>query len=124
MCAHGSAGFSAQKIWMIKCQRTLTGSSLADAKTAVEQAIERLTATATAADRRAVVRAFFGYSPGGPPKAVTDLLDHPVSWYRWAGLELLDAWGALGGAGGLIEDRLWDRSLLVRTRALRVHRGQ
>jgi hypothetical protein len=124
MCAHGSIGVSAQKIWMIKHNRTLTGGSLGDAKIAVERAIERLTATAPAADRRAAVRDFFGYSPGGPPKAVIDLLDHRVSWYRWAGLELLDAWGAPGQVSELIEERLWDRSVLVRTRALRTHRGQ
>jgi hypothetical protein len=123
MCAHGSAGFSAQKIWMIKCQRALTGSSLSDAKTAVERALERLTATAASADRRAAVHDFFGYSPGGPPKALTELLDHSLSWYRWAGLELLDAWGEEGRVGELIEDRLWDRSAIVRTRALRMHRG-
>jgi hypothetical protein len=123
MCAHGSGGFANQKLWMIKHQRTLTGSGLADAKGIVERAINQLTTTATTGDRLASVRDFFGYSPGGPPKALTDLLEHRLSWYRWAGLELLDAWGEPAAVPTLIADRLWDRSARVRTRALRMFRG-
>lgn len=124
MCAHGSAGFAAQKIWMIKHQRTLTGTGLADAKGIVERAIERLTATATAGEKGARVQEYFGQVPTGPPKTLTDLLEHRLSWYRWAGLELLDAWGAPERVPELIQDRIWDRSSLVRTRALRMHHGR
>ena len=64
------------------------------------------------------MRDYFGYSPGGPPKTLTDLLEHRLSWYRWAGLELLDAWADPAPAvSALVEDRAWDRSALVRTRA-------
>jgi hypothetical protein len=123
MCAHGSVGFLSQKIWLIKHQRNLAGSGLAEAKGAVERAIAQLTPTATGGDRHACVRDFFGYSPGGPPKALTDLLEHRLSWYRWAGLELLDAWGEPAAVPGLLEDRIWDRSALVRARALRMYQG-
>jgi hypothetical protein len=123
MCAHGSAGFGAQKIWLIKHQRGLTGTGLADAKGIVERAVGRLAAPADG-DRRAAVRDFLGYSPGGPPKALVELLDHRLSWYRWAALELLDAWGAPERVSELIEDRVWDRSALVRTRALRMYHGK
>src|SRR5262249_25394929 len=93
MCAHGSAGFG-KKIAFIKCQRWVTDGSLLDAKRIGEQVIERLTATANTADKRECVRAYFGSAPDGLPQALLDLLNHPVSWYRWAGLELLEAWGA------------------------------
>jgi hypothetical protein len=123
MCAHGSVGFVSQKIWMIKHQRSLAGTGLAEAKTIVERAIERLTPTATAMDRNVCVRDYFGNAHFGLPKVLTDLLEHRLSWYRWAGLELLDAWGAPEQVPALIEDRVWDRSALVRTRALRMHHG-
>lgn len=122
MCAFGSDGFSAQKIWMIKHQRTTACTGLAEAKGIVERAIERLTATATAGDKRECVRDYFRASLE-LPKALTDLLDHRLSWYRWAGLELLDAWGSPELVPVWIEDRIWDRSALVRTRALRMHPG-
>ena len=92
MCAHGSDGFASQKIWMIKHQRTTAQTGLGEAKTIVERAIERLTANASAGEKRACVRDYFTDSPTGPPKLLTDLLEHRLSWYRWAGLELLDAW--------------------------------
>lgn len=120
MCAHGSAGFAAQKIWLIKHQRTITGFGLADAKLAVEQAIGRLTATATESDRRAAVFDYFR-TPSGPPAYITDLFNHRLSWYRWAGLELLDAWTQPEWPTKLIADRVWDRSARVRTRALRMY---
>jgi hypothetical protein len=123
LCAHGSAGFGPQKIWLIKHQRGLAGTGLADAKVIVERALERLTATATAADRRGCVRDFFRWPHTGLPKGLTDLLDHRLSWYRWAGLELLDAWGAPDEVPALIEDRVCDRSALVRARALRMRHG-
>ena len=83
----------------------------------------RAVVRAAAMDRSACVRDYFGNAHLGLPKALTDLLDHRLSWYRWAGLELLDAWGAPEQAPALIEDRVWDRSALVRTRALRMHHG-
>jgi hypothetical protein len=121
MCAHGSGGFAAQKIWMIKHQRTTAGTGLGEAKNIVERAIDRLTATAAAGDRQSCVRDYFGYSPGGPPKSLVNLLEHRLSWYRWAGLELLDAWNEPDQVAELIEDRIWDHSAIVRTRALRMH---
>ena len=120
MCAHGSGGFASQKIWMIKHHQTTAGSSLSDAKTIVEHAIERLTSTASAGEKRACVRDYFGQSHLGPPKLLTDLLEHRLSWYRWAGLELLDAWEIPERVPALIEDRIWDSSALVRMRALRM----
>jgi hypothetical protein len=120
MCAHGSFGFAAQKIWMIKHQRTIGGTGLAEAKGIVERAIDRLTTTATVADRQTSVREYFAHEQAAP-KALTDLLEHRTSWYRWAGLELLDAWGAHDPA--LVADRVWDRSALVRARALRMWQG-
>jgi hypothetical protein len=122
MCAHGSDNISAQKIWMIKHQRTTAGTSLGDAKRIVESAIERLTPTAGEGDRRSCVREYFPATPD-VPEAITDLLDHRLSWYRWAGLELLDAWGAGPRLAELLEDRIWDHSPLVRTRAMRMHQG-
>ncbi|QJW97310.1 hypothetical protein [Frigoriglobus tundricola] len=124
MCAYGSAGFAAQKIWMIKHQRATAGNGLAEAKAVVEETIDRLTPTATPDDRRECVRAYFGPAPLGLPKPLADLIGHPLSWYRWAGLELLDAWcSEPNRVADLIADRLWDRSALVRARARRMHRG-
>jgi len=124
MCAYGSAGFAAQKIGMIKHQRATAGNGLAEAKDIVERAIERLTSAATSGDRHECVRAYFGPAALGLPKPLADLIGHPLSWYRWAGLELLDAWGGTPNrVADLIADRLWDPSALVRARALRMHRG-
>jgi hypothetical protein len=122
MCALGSAGFGSQKIWVIKHQRMTAGTGLAEAKGIVETAMARLTADASTGDRHASVRGYFTYATE-LPKALTDLLQHRLSWYRWAGLELLDAWGAPQQLPELLEDRIWDRSALVRTRALRMHQG-
>jgi hypothetical protein len=124
MCAHGSGGFASQKIWMIKHQRMTARTGLGEAKTIVERAIECLTASATAGEKRACVRDYFTDSPTELPKLLTHLLEHRLSWYRWAGLELLDAWDAPARVPALIEDRIWDRSVLVRMRALRMHHGQ
>lgn len=122
MCAYGSAGFSGQKIWMIKHQRMAASTGLAEAKGIVERAIERLTSSAAPGDKRSCVRDYFPHSVE-LPKALTDLLVHRLSWYRWAGLELLDAWDDPRRLPELLEDRIWDRSALVRTRALRMHQG-
>jgi hypothetical protein len=119
MCAHGSAGYGSQKVWLIKHQRALSGFTLSDAKVAVEKAVGKLTATATDTDRRAGVLEYFR-EIGGPPTYITDLFGHRLSWYRWAGLELLDAWAQPDWPGELIADRVWDRSALVRTRAMRM----
>jgi hypothetical protein len=124
MCARGSAGFGSQKIWMIKHQRGVSGCGLGDAKETVERAIAHLTATASRGMKRACVHAYFR-APHGPPACVVGLLEHPVSWYRWAALELLDAWrDALGGLLEEVEERVWDRSALVRARALRLLHGE
>jgi hypothetical protein len=123
MCAFGSAGFASQKVWMIKHQRTLANNGLGEAKAIVERALERLTVNATATDRTTCVRDYFGSGDIAPPPALTKLLDHRLSWYRWAGLELLDAWGLSHLTVGLIEDRVADRSALVRARALRLYQG-
>jgi len=122
MCAFGSVDCSTQKIWLIKHQRTLSGTGLAEAKAIVERALDQLTPTATPDVKHALVREFFTYSVS-LPKEIAALLEHPVSWYRWAGLELLEAWRAPERVTELIEDRIWDRSALVRTRALRMHQG-
>lgn len=122
MCAHGSAGFGSQKIWMIKHQRNLSGNGLTEAKAAVELAMAQLTPTASAAPKRDCVRQYFRCETG-PPKALTDLLEHRLCWYRWAGLELLDAWGEPETVPPLIAERVWDRSALVRARALQMYHG-
>lgn len=128
MCEHGSVGSSAQKIWLIKHQRMLTGMDLGESKNAVESVIERLTATATRSVRQACVLDYFR-TINGPPIYITDLLEHRVSWYRWAGLELLDLWWWDSSGHGrervpeLIKNRIWDRSVLVRARALSMHQG-
>lgn len=122
MCAHGSDGFGAQKIWMIKHQRGLAGTGLAEAKGIVEGAIANLTATARPVPKAAHVRDYFRWPHAGPPKPLLDLLDHRLSWYRWAALELLDAWNDPEAVAPLASERVWDRSALVRTRALRMRR--
>ena len=124
MCAYGSAGCVNQKVWMIKHQRMTAGSGLGESKRTVERALERLTSTATPADRRECVREYFGSASFALPRSLTDLIGHSLSWYRWAGLELLDAWGAPPNhVADLIADRLRDRSALVRGRALRMHQS-
>lgn len=125
MSAFGSAGFASQKIWLIKHQRAMSGTGLGEAMGIVERAMANLTATATPGDKRACVRDYFPAATAATavPKGITDLLEHRVSWYRWAGLELLDAWGAPERVPELIEDRVWDRSALVRVRALRMNHG-
>lgn len=120
MCAHGAGGFGAQKIWMIKHQRGLAGTGLAEAKAIVEGAIADLTATARPVVRAARVRDYFRCPPPALPKSLLDLLDHRLSWYRWAALELLDACSDPPLAAPLAAERVWDRSALVRTRALRM----
>ncbi len=121
LTAFGAAGFSVQRIWLIKNQRALTGNGLADARDVVDRVLERLTAGATPGEKRAAVRDFFCHAP--LPRAVTDLLGHRLSWYRWAGLELLDAWGAPERVPELIAERVRDHSALVRTRALGMNTG-
>lgn len=119
MCAFGAEGLVAQKLWLIKHQRAVAFTYLAESKQIVERAMERLTARASADERRERVREFCGSTPV-PPLALLALVNSPVCWYRWAGLELLDAWGAPDLLPGLLADRLWDRNPLVRSRALRM----
>ncbi len=124
MCEYGSTGLAPQKIWMIKHHRELTRASLYEAKMAVERAMETLPRPgAPAADRRSAVRGFFA-SKTELPHEIVELLKHPAGWYRWAGLELADAWGlSVTEAKDLTEDRVWDTSPRVRERALRMLRG-
>jgi hypothetical protein len=124
MCEYGSEGFVKHKIWMIKQHRNLTRCGLAESAAAVEHtmyAVQRR--GASAADRRSAIRCFFaGWSV--LPSEITEMLKHLVSWYRWAGLELADAWGLTAEqAKELTEDRVWDISPRVRERALRMLRG-
>jgi hypothetical protein len=126
MIAHGSGGFASQKVWMIKHHRGQTGAGLAESKQIIERIIDRMNPTfmqvgPRRGDRRTCVRDYFIHSTD-VPASVTALLEHRLSWYRWAGLELLDAWGTPGLPGALLEDRIWDRSALVRIRALRMYR--
>ncbi|MBP3955249.1 hypothetical protein J8F10_08140 [Gemmata sp. G18] len=120
MCAFGSGGFTAQKIWLIKHQKALAGTSLAEARDIVERAIDQLTASVAPGVKRGCVREYFR-ATDALPSSIPELLGHRISWYRWAGLELLDAWGAPEYPAALLEDRIWDRSTLVRTRALRMN---
>jgi hypothetical protein len=125
MCEYGSEGFNnIQKVWMIKHHRELTYVGLAESKAVVERTMEALPRSgASTADRRSVVRDFFS-GKSALPSAITDMLKHLVSWYRWAGLELADAWGLTAEkAKELTEDRVWDISPRVRERALRMLRG-
>jgi ribosomal protein L7/L12 len=124
MCEYGSGGFGNQKLWMIKAQRELTRNGLAEAKAAVERMVGVLPRPgAPTADRRQAVREFFA-NRTELPSEITELLNHPLSWFRWAGLELADAWELTPEqAKGLTEDRVWDRSPRVRERALRMVGG-
>lgn len=119
MCAHGSEGTAAVKITLIKHQRAIAFVYLAESKLIVERCMERLIAGASADERRERVREFCGSAPQ-PPEPLLALLNSKVNWFRWAGLELLDAWGAPEMVPGLIADRLWDRCPRVRSRALRM----
>jgi hypothetical protein len=127
MLAHGSGGFASQKVWMIKHHRGQTGVGLAESKQIIERIIDRMNAGVMGVaprqgDRRACVRDYFIHSTD-VPASVTALLEHRLSWYRWAALELLDAWGAPGLPPALLEDRIWDHSALVRIRALKMYGG-
>jgi hypothetical protein len=122
MCEFGSGNVTSQKIRLIKHQRSLTQTNLADSKSIVERAMNQLVAGASQSEKRACVRAYFRDSVSCP-KAILDLLAHANGWYRWAGLVLLDAWGAPDRVGSLIQDRLQDRSELVRAQAIRMNHG-
>jgi hypothetical protein len=123
MCEYSSAGFYNQKIWFIKAQRMLTTLGLGDAKRSCELVMELLTLPAATRDREQAVRTFFAGRVELPQEIVA-MLDHPVSWYRWAALELAAAWGLTPQqAEDLTEDRVWDRSHRVRERALRIRQG-
>ncbi len=106
------------KVWLIKHQRALTGTSLGDAKAAVEGAVERLTTTATRDDKRRCILDYFR-TINGPPTYITALLEHRVSWYRWAGLELLDSrsWDESERGCERVPELVADRSVIVRMRA-------
>jgi hypothetical protein len=124
MCEYGSAGFRNQKIWMIKGHRGYTSAGLAESKATVEGLIDALPRPgAPAADRQQAVRKYFTGRTELPPEIVR-MLDHRLAWFRWAGLELADAWGLTPGQSReLTEDRVWDTSPRVRERALRMARG-
>jgi hypothetical protein len=124
MLEYGSSGYSNQKIWLIKAMRGFTGSGLAEAKRACERIADLIPLPgASAADRRQAVRDFF-VNRTELPSEIVKLLEHPNSWYRWAALELADAWGlSAQEAKSLIEERIWDCSPRVRERALRMARG-
>jgi hypothetical protein len=123
MLEYGSTGYTNQKIWLIKAIRALNGMGLAEAKHACERIAEMIPHPgAAAADRRRAVRDFFGTRTELPAEIVT-LTEHPLGWYRWAGLELADAWGLSSEqVKSLTEERVWDRSPRVRERALRMVR--
>ncbi|MCE9567013.1 MAG: hypothetical protein K8U57_33845 [Planctomycetes bacterium] len=123
MCECGTAGFARQKIWLIKHHRELTRLGLAESKHAVEWTIAELDPPASQNHRRLAVRNFFVGRTELPPEIVS-LLDHRLGWFRWAGLELADAWGLSSEqVKELTEDRIWDTSPRVRARALRLSRG-
>jgi hypothetical protein len=124
MCEYGSAGSQTQKIWMIKNQRSLAGSGLAESKRIVEQVMEALGLPgAPAGERRRAVREFFTDRVELPPEIVS-MLGHRLGWFRWAGLELADAWGLTPDqAVQLTEDRVRDSNPRVRERALRMVRA-
>jgi hypothetical protein len=124
MLEYGSTGYANQKVWLIKAIRTLTGQGLAESKRVCEQVAESIPHPgAPAADRHRAVRDFFANRVELPSEIVT-LIEHLVSWYRWAGLELADAWGlSAEQVETLTEERVWDRSPRVRERALRMVRG-
>jgi hypothetical protein len=124
MLEYGSTGYNNQKVWMIKNLRMLSGMGLGDAKRTCERIAELIPHPgAPAADRHQAVRDYFDNKTEMPVEIVK-LLEHEVSWYRWAGLELADAWGlSAERVKELTEDRVWDRSPRVRERALRMIRG-
>jgi hypothetical protein len=120
MCEFGSTGFARHKIWLIKGQRLLCNCGLAEAKRACEEVIELMAQSDQNRDRRLAVRTFF-VGRTTLPREIEEMLQHPRSWYRWAGLVLAEAWGlAAEEAEELLEDRTWDRIPFVRERALRV----
>jgi hypothetical protein len=124
MCEYGSDGFARQKIWLIKIHREFTRVGLAEAKNAVERTIAAVPRPgAPTADRRHAIRGFV-VGKVELPAEIVEMLKHPVSWYRWAALELADAWELTPAqVKELTEDRVWDTSPRVRERALRMLRG-
>jgi hypothetical protein len=124
MCEYGSAGFQKQKIWLIKAVRALTRCGLAESKGICERVAGLLSRPGSPeGDRHAAVRDFFSGRTELPVEIVA-LLEHPLRWFRWAGLELADGWGLTSEqAAALTEDRVWDGSPRVRERALRMRRG-
>ncbi|HEY1190371.1 MAG TPA: hypothetical protein VGE74_22245 [Gemmata sp.] len=118
MSAFGASSFG-QKVDLIKCQWEIAGTDLAGAKRIVESAIARLGPSSPVDEKWDIVRDFLDID-STLPLLVTDALKHRLSWYRWGGLELLDAWGAPDLVPDLVANRFWDRSELVRRRALRM----
>lgn len=124
MCEYGSTGSQTQKIWLIKSVRELTRLGLYESKMAVERVMAALEQPgAPASERQRVVLDFFAHRPELPPEILA-MLEHRLGWFRWAGLELADAWGLTPElARQLTEDRVWDTNPRVRARALRMLRG-
>lgn len=118
MCAFGSRGF-VQKIELIKHQRGLANTGLREAKDIVERVIDVFGRAAPPDEKRDALRAYFGIGRT-LPVSVTELLGRRFAWHRWAGLELLDAWGVPDQLPDLVGARLRDRSELVRRRARRM----
>jgi len=124
MCEYGSAGFRNQKIWLIKGHRMLTQTGLAESKGIIERMMDALALpVVSSAERHSAVHNFFTHRSELPPEIV-EMLEHRLAWFRWAGLELADAWGlTTEQARDLTQDRVWDTSPRVRDRALRMSRG-
>jgi hypothetical protein len=121
MCEYGPQGWNNHKIWMIKGYRDITRASLSESKLAVERIVELLECgDRSVADRRRAVRDYFAGRVELPPEVVA-MLEHRLSWLRWAGLELADAWGLTPEqVKEFTAERVWDTSPRVRERALRV----
>ena len=123
MAEYGTEGTGSKKIWLIKAQRGFTGCGLAEAKGNVEKAQELFGAPFSLEAQREGIRVFFHKAPV-PPSYVRDLLDNPASWFRWAGLVLIDGWQPRPAELDFaVEERAFDPSRRVRARALRMTHG-
>jgi hypothetical protein len=113
----GEAAYRYYKIPLIKVYRTDTNAGLKESKDAVEGAFDRLIGNPAPGPRREAIRHLFLQAL--PPR-VAELLEHPVSWFRWCGLVVLEYWGERGRLfQATVEARLEDAAPHVREQAAR-----
>jgi hypothetical protein len=113
----GEAAYRHCKIPLIKAYRVHTNAGLKDSKDAVEGAFDRLIGNPAPEARGEAIRRLF---PQALPPRVAELLEHPVSWFRWGGLVVMEHWGERGRLfRAAVEARLSDSAEAVREQAAR-----